>query len=179
MKGLLLLVVHNKLPVAFTIKDKFLLFGVLLARMLIIPLSFKHSALYTELALCLILLEALRLLLPIEYGYGVGNSLFLFGSLLNFTLKLLLSIKSVKLSIDILLKHLLLNLATLVDKLLLTLDLGTVCVEFTIFAPQGIVFHFKLLVVAALHLNLALTFVLTLEMSKTSVHLSTNLLRCL
>lgn len=170
---------HNEFPVALTIEDKFLLFGVLLTLMLIFPLRLKHGALVAELGLFLLNFKLLRALLPIEYSHGVGNSLLFLSSLLNLALELLLGIKCVKLSIDILLKHLLLNLATLVNKLLLTLDLGTVRVELTVFAPQGVVLHFKLLVVPALHLDLALILIFGLEMCEASVHLSTNLLRCL
>lgn len=78
-------------------------------------------------------------------------------------------------SVDLLFNHLLFNFAAFVNKLLLTLDLGTVRVELSVFLSKIIVLHFKLLVITTFHLVLALVLVFALQMLKALMHLSTHL----
>lgn len=176
-EGLLLLVVHDELPVALAVQNELLLFGVLGENFFLSPLTLEHFTLLYLLDLCLFLFNKFSFLLPLKHGKSVSNGLLLLSSFSNLTLKLLLSVECVKLRVDILLEHLLFNFATLVNKLLLALNLSSMSVEFGVLLSQGIVLHFELLVVAALHLFLALLLVLALELLETSVHLASNLLR--
>jgi len=128
------------------------------------------------LGFLLLYFDLLRLLLPVQYGQGVLNGLLLLGGLLDLTLKLLLSVEGVELGVDLFLEHLLFNFATLINELLLALNLSAVGVEFAILAAKGVILHFEPLVVATLHFSGALFFIFALEALESLVHLLADLL---
>jgi len=98
-------------------------------------------------------------------------------SFLDFTISLLLGIKFPEFSIDHLFVHLLLNLSSLVNELLLTLDSSSVGVEGLVFFAELISSRLESLVHASLDFSLAFFFTLALQVLHAFKHLGTDLLR--
>lgn len=98
-------------------------------------------------------------------------------SLCDFAFKLLLGVKGVQLRIDLFFEHALLNLAPLVNKLLLAFDLRTHNVELRVFLSQSIVAHLELLVELALDKSLAFILAIGFQLLQTLVHVLADLLR--
>ena len=79
------------------------------------PLLFQHGALDGKVGLVRFLNGLLGSLLPVEDSKRVGVKLCLLLGLSDFTLKFLLGVKRVELSVNLLLEHALLNLTALVN----------------------------------------------------------------
>ena len=169
-------VVSDQLQVSFTVEQEPLIGILLLLLLLNSPLLLEHGLLSLHEVLFLGTLHLAGLLLPLEHGHSVLNLLLLLTSLLHLTLKLFLGIKLPQLGVDLLFDHLLLNMASLVDQLLLALNSRTVVVELGIFLPQGVVLSLKLHVLATCNLISALLLTLLLQGLKTLEHLFTDLL---
>ena len=100
-------------------------------------------------------------------------------SLCDFAFELLLGIKGVQLRIDLFFEHALLNLAPLVNELLLAFDLRTHNVELRVFLSQSIVAHLELLVELALNESLAFILAIGFQLLQALVHVLPDLLRSL
>lgn len=100
-------------------------------------------------------------------------------SLRDLTFELFLGIKGVQLRIDLFFEHALLNLAPLVNELLLAFDLRTHNVEFRVFLSQSIVAHLELLVELALDESLAFFLAIGFQLLQALVHVLADLLRSL
>jgi len=121
-------------------------------------------------------LELTSLLLPVKHSHGVTNLLLLLPRFGHLTLELLLRIQLPQLRIHLLLDHLVLNLAALVDQLLLPLDGSTIVVELLVFLPQCVVRCLELHVLAPLDFADALSLTLRLQLGQPGEHLLTHLL---
>lgn len=88
----------------------------------------------------------------------------------NFALELLLGIERVQLSVDLLFKHALLDLAALIDELFLAFNLSSHNIEFRVFLAEGVVTHLELLIQLTLYECLALFFTIGLKRLKALVH---------
>ena len=117
------------------------------------------------------------LLLPVEDCHGVPDLLLLLTGLLHLTLQFLLCVKLPELGIDLLFEHLLLNITSLVNELLLTFDGRAIVVELGVFLAEGIVLSLELHVLAASHLICSLLLTLVFEGLEALEHLLTDLLR--
>lgn len=115
--------------------------------------------------------------LPVTDGHSVGHQSTLLSSFLDFTVGLLLSVKLPEFSVDHLFVHLRLNLSSLINELLLTLDLSSVSVELLVFFAELVSGGFESLVHASLDFSLTLIFTLALQVFHALKHLGTNLLR--
>ena len=118
-----------------------------------------------------------RVFLPVENRHGVPNLLLLLTSLLHLALQFLLSIELPQLSVDLLFEHFLLDIAPLVNELLLALDSRTIVIELGVFLAQGVILGLELHVLAAGHLICSLLLPLGLQGLKALEHLLTNLFR--
>ena len=174
-KKFLLLVMFNKSKVALTEQDMALFLNLLLALSLDLPLFLEHLTLGFQIEFVLILLLLLRGALPVQNCQSVCVELCLFFGFSDLALKFLLSVEGVKLGINLLLEHALLNLTTFVNQLLLALNLGTHYVELAILLSQGVVGHFEFLVELALDKGLAFGFTLSLKSLQTFKHCLTDL----
>ena len=169
-------VVSDQLQVALAIQNETLL-GILFLLLLFDgPLFAKHSLLLFDKLSLRATLDVACVLLPVQDSHGVLDLFLLFAGLSHLTLELLLSIELPKLSIDLLLHHLLLNVSSLVNKLLFTLDSSTIVVELLILTPEGVVLSLKLHVLTAGDLINALLLTLALQGLEPLEHLLTNLL---
>ena len=117
------------------------------------------------------------LLLPVEDRHGVSDLLLLLTGFLHLTLQFLLCVKLPELSVDLLFKHLLLNITSLINELLLAFDGRAIVVELGVLLAECIVLSLELHVLAASHLICSLLFTLVLEGLETFEHLLTDLLR--
>jgi hypothetical protein len=117
--------VLHELDVAFSIQNLALSFELLFFFLVECPLSLEHFSFSSKEILFVFSIHFSGLLLPFKNGKGIRRDFLFFDLLLNFALKFLLSIKLVQLSIYLLFHHLLLDIATLVNQLLFTLDLRT------------------------------------------------------
>ena len=142
-------VMANKLQVSFAVKKESLVGISLLLLLFNRPLLLEHGLLSLDKICLLLSLNLTGVLLPVKDGHGVFNLLLLLASLSHLSFELLLGIKLPELSVNLLLKHLLLDVAALVDQLLLALDSGTIVVELGIFFAKSVVFSLELGVLAA------------------------------
>ena len=142
-------VMANKLQVSFAVKKESLVGISLLLLLFNRPLLLEHGLLSLDKICLLLSLNLTGVLLPVKDGHGVFNLLLLLTSLSHLSFELLLGIKLPELSVNLLLKHLLLDVAALVDQLLLALDSGTIVVELGIFFAKSVVFSLELGVLAA------------------------------
>ena len=117
------------------------------------------------------------LLLPVEDCHGVPDLLLLLTGLLHLTLQFLLCVKLPELGIDLLFEHLLLNITSLINELLLAFDGRAIVVELGVFLAEGIVLSLELHVLAASHLICSLLLTLVFEGLEAFKHLLTDLLR--
>ena len=169
-------VVRNELKIALTVQQESLLSVGLLLLFLYSPLGAEHGLfLLDELGL-LLSLEISGVLLPVQDSHGVLNLLLLLPSLCHFSLLLLLGVEGPKLSIDLLFDHLLLNLASLVNELLLALNGRSIVVELLVLIPQRVICHLELHVLSPLHFGLTFSLSLTLQVGQSLEHLLTDLL---
>ena len=95
-------------------------------------------------------LDLSGILLPVENCHRVLDFLLLLPGLRHLSLKLFLGVQLPQLGVHLLLHHLLLNVSSLVDELLLTLDGGTIIVKLGIFFSQSIVFGLEFHVLTSL-----------------------------
>ena len=172
-------VVADQLEVSLAVEKESLFSILLLLLLLDDPLLAKHSLLLLDEFLLLLALDLPRVPLPVENGHGVTNLLLLLASLSHLSFELLLGVQLPELSIDLLLKHLLLDLAALIDQLLLPLDGSSVVVELSILASQSIILRLEFGILAAGDLIIALSLTLGLQGLQTLKHLLTHLLRSL
>ena len=84
-------------------------------------------------------------------------------------------VQLVKLSINLLFKHLLFDVTALINELLLTLYLRSKNIELGVLLSQSIVLHFELLVKTALHFCLAFSFTLSFKSLKSFKHVLAHL----
>lgn len=174
-KELLLLVVLDEAKVTFTDEDLALFLAHSLTFGFGGPLGLEHVAFNCGLHFLLVNAGLFGLLLPVKYSKGISVELLLFFCLSDFALELLLGIERVQLSIDLLFKHALLDLAALIDELLLTLNLSSHNIEFRVFLAEGVVTHLELLIQLTLNEGLALLFTISLKRLKALVHALANL----
>ena len=175
-KLLLSSVVSDQLQVALAIQNETLLSILLLLLLFDGPLFAKHSLLlFDELSLGATL-NITSVLLPVEHGHRVLDLFLLLTGLSHLTLELFLSIELPELSVDLLLHHFLLDVPSLVNKLLFTLDGSTIVVELLILTPEGVILSLKLHVLTAGDLINALLLTLALQGLEPLEHLLTNLL---
>jgi hypothetical protein len=151
----LLLIVFKKTQISFPIQD--LAFPLNLSLLLLVqgPLSLKHLTFDCSQIFVLISVHFTCLLLPFEHGKSVSCKCFLFLGLLNLAFKFLLSVKLIQLGVDLLFHHLLLNITSLINKLLFSFNLSSHNIKLSVLLPKRVVLHFKLLVKTSLHLGLA------------------------
>lgn len=178
-EGFLGVVVLDEFEVTFFVKQKTLPFGFALLFGLSLPLVVKHLLFLTSSVSFTSSLIVTLLLLPVEHTHSVTNELLLFFGFFNFTLELFLSIKFPKLSVNLLFHHLRFNFTSLINQLLLSFDLGTICVETGVFLSELIVCGLESLVETAFNFFLSLLFTFTLKELETFKHLLTDLLRSL
>jgi len=117
------------------------------------------------------------LLLPIKHSHRVLNLLLLLTSFSHFAFEFLLCIKLPELGIDLLFKHLLLDGASLINKLLLPLDRSSVVVELGVLLAQSVVRALEEHVLTAGHLVVPFLLALCLQGLQALEHLLTDLLR--
>jgi len=172
-----LFVVSNEVLVALSVELKLLGLHIFLLSSFDLPLVFKHALLFVSQFSLFLTLNLSGVSLPVADSHSIGDKRFLGVGLLNFTVDLLLSIELPELGVDHLFIHLGLELSSLIDELLLTLDLSSVSIELLIFFAELIGGGFKSLVHASLDFGLALSFTLALQVIQTLKHLTTDLLR--
>jgi len=163
MEGTLSFVVGDEVLVALSVESEHLLLHVLLLSSFNSPLLFKHSLLLFSQFSFLLTLDLSGVSLPVADSHSILNQGLLGLSLLDLTVSLLLSVKLPEFSVDHLFFHLLLELSSLINELLLALDLGTMSVELLIFFAELIGGGLKSLVHASLHLSPAFFFTLALQ----------------
>ena len=129
----------DKFEVTLTIEQELLISVTLLLSLLDGPLLAKHILFLCDEFLFLCSLDLPRILLPVKNSHSVPDLLLLFTSLSHLSFEFLLSIELPELSVDLFLHHFPLNVATLVDELLLTLDSSSVVVELGVLLSQGVI----------------------------------------
>lgn len=163
MEGTLSFVMSNKVLVALSVESELLLFHVFLLSSFNCPLLFKHGLLFLSQFVFLLTLDLSGVSLPVADSHSILDQGLLGLSLLDFTVGLLLSVKLPEFSVDHLFFHLLLELSSLINELLLTLDLSSVSVELLIFFAELIGGGLESLVHASLHFSSTFFFTLTLQ----------------
>ena len=176
-KRLLCGIVADQLEVPLAVEQESLLSILLLLLLLDGPLFTKHCLLVTDQVLFLLALRFTRILLPVEDCHGVPDLFLFLTCLLHLALQLLLSVQLPQLSVNLLFEHLLLNITSLVNELLLALDGRTIVVELGIFLAERVIRGLELHVLAASHLICSLLLSLVLQGLQTFKHLLTDLLR--
>ena len=129
----------DKFEVTLTIEQELLISVTLLLSLLNGPLLAKHILFLCDEFLFLCSLDLPRILLPVKNSHSVSDLLLLFTSLSHLSFEFLLSIELPELSVDLFLHHFPLNVATLVDELLLTLDSSSIVVELGVLLSQGVI----------------------------------------
>lgn len=137
-------VMGDQLQVSLAVKKESLVSIKLLLLLFNGPLLLKHSLLILDEFRLLLSLHLTGVFLPIKNGHGISDLLLLLTSLSHLPFELLLSVKLPELGVHLLLKHLLLDIAALVDQLLLALDSGTIVVELGIFFTESVIFGLEL-----------------------------------
>ena len=169
-------VMGNQLQVSLAVKKESLVSIKLLLLLFDRPLLLKHGLLVLDEISLLLSLHLTGVFLPVKNGHGISDLLLLLTSLSHLSFELLLSVELPELGVHLLLKHLLLDIAALVDQLLLTLDSGTIVVELGIFFAESVIFGLELRVLAAGNLIGALLLALALEELEAIEHLLSDLL---
>ena len=170
-------IVCNEFKITLTIEHELLFVVPLLFLLLDGPLLSEHGLLLLHQLLVLLTLRLSRVLLPVQHLHRVPDLLLLFLGLSNLPLKLLLSIKLPKLRVDLLFKHLLLNVSSLINQLLFALNGSSIVVELLILLPQRVVLLLKLHVLPSRHLIGPLLLSLRFEHLESLEHLLPDLLR--
>lgn len=142
-------VVLNELEVALAIKQKLLVSVLLLFLLFNGPLLAEHDLLLGYEALFLLALHSPRVLLPVEHSHRVLDLLLLLAGLGHLALELLLGIQLPELGIDLFFHHLALDVAPLVNQLLLALNGSSIVVEFSVFLSQSVVLGLEFHVLTA------------------------------
>ena len=137
-------VMGNQLQVSLAVKKESLVSIKLLLLLFDRPLLLKHGLLILDEISLLLSLHLTGVFLPVKNGHGISDLLLLLTSLSHLSFELLLSVELPELGVHLLLKHLLLDIAALVDQLLLTLDSGTIVVELGIFFAESVIFGLEL-----------------------------------
>ena len=172
-------VVRDELEIALTVQKESLLSVGLLLLFLDGPLGTEHGLFFLDELSLLLSLEIPGVLLPVQDSHGVLDFVLLLPGFGHFSFLLLLGVEGPKLSVDLLLDHLLLDLASLVDELLLALNSRSIVVELLVLISQRVVGHLELHVLSSLHLGLTFGFSLSLQVGQSLEHLLTDLLWCL
>ncbi len=167
----------NQLQVALTVQKETLLGIHLLFLLFNSPLLTEHGLLSLDEVLLSTTLHLTSILLPVKDGHRVTNLFLLLTGFSHLALELFLGIELPKLGIHLLFQHLVFDVASLVNQLLLTLDGCTIVVEFGVFAAQGVILSLELHVLAACHFVVALLLTLGLQCLQALEHLFTDLLR--
>ena len=163
MEGSLSFVVSNKVLVTLSVESKHLAFHFLLLSSFICPLLFEHSPLLLSQFSFLLTLDLSSVSLPVTDSHSILDQGLLGLSLLDLTVSLLLSVELPEFSVDHFLFHLLFKLPSLINELLLTLNLSTMSVELLVLFAELISSGLKSLVHASLHLSPAFFFTLALQ----------------
>jgi len=171
------LVVGDEILVALSVQSKTLCFHVFLLGSFISPLGSEHASFFVSQFSFLLTLDLSGVSLPVTDGHGVGYQRFLGSGFLDLTVGLLLGVEFPKLSVDHLFIHLRLELSSLVNELLLTLNGSSVCVEHLIFLAELISSGLESLVHAPVDFSLTLVFTLALQVFHALKHLGTDLFR--
>ena len=137
-------VMGNQLQVSLAVKKESLVSIKLLLLLFDRPLLLKHGLLILDEISLLLSLHLTGVFLPVKNGHGISDLLLLLTSLSHLSFELLLSVELPELGVHLLLKHLLLDIAALVDQLLLALDSGTIVVELGIFFAESVIFGLEL-----------------------------------
>ena len=137
-------VMGNQLQVSLAVKKESLVSIKLLLLLFDRPLLLKHGLLILDEISLLLSLHLTGVFLPVKNGHGISDLLLLLTSLSHLSFELLLSVELPELGVHLLLKHLLLDIAALVDQLLLALDSGTIVVELGIFFAKSVIFGLEL-----------------------------------
>ena len=137
-------VMGNQLQVSLAVKKESLVSIKLLLLLFDRPLLLKHGLLVLDEIGLLLSLHLTGVFLPVKNGHGISDLLLLLTSLSHLSFELLLSVELPELGVHLLLKHLLLDIAALVDQLLLALDSGTIVVELGIFFAESVIFGLEL-----------------------------------
>jgi len=169
-------VMGNQLQVSLAVKKESLVSIKLLLLLFDRPLLLKHGLLILDEISLLLSLHLTGVFLPVKNGHGISDLLLLLTSLSHLSFELLLSVELPELGVHLLLKHLLLDIAALVDQLLLALDSGTIVVELGIFFAESVIFGLELRVLAAGNLIGTLLLALALEELEAIEHLLSDLL---
>jgi len=170
-------VVADEILVALSVESKTLRFHVFLLGSFFGPLVSEHASFFVSQFSFLLTLDLSSVSLPVTDGHSVGYQRFLSSGFLNLTVGLLLGVEFPKLSVDHLFIHLRLELSSLVNELLLTLNGSSVGVEYLIFLAELISSRLESLVHASVDLSLTLVFTLALQVLHTLKHLGTDLFR--
>jgi len=170
-------VVLNELEVALAIEQE-LLIGVLLLLLLLDgPLLSEHVLLLGHEALLLIALHLPRILLPVEHGHRILDLLLLLAGFGHLALELLLGVQLPELGVYLFFHHLALDVAPLVNQLLLTLNGSSIVVELSVFLSQSVVLGLEFHVLATGDLISPFLLSFVLQGLKPFKHFITDLLR--
>lgn len=170
-------VVLDQLQVALPIQNEPLVSANFLFLLFNGPLLAEHGLFLADEGLFLCALDISCLLLPVKDGHRVFDFLLLLTGLRHLTLQLFLGIELPQLRVHLFLHHLLLNVPSLVNQLLLTLNSRSVIVKLLVFTAERVIFGLELHVLAASDLIVSLLLALALEHLQSLVHLLANLLR--
>ena len=170
-------IVRDEFQIALTIQHELLLIIPLLLLLLNGPLLAQHGLLAPNKLLLLIPMQLSSLLLPVQHGHSIPDLLLLLLRLAHLPLELLLSVELPKLRVNLLLQHLLLYIAPLVDELFLALNGRTIVVKLLVLLPQRVILLLELHVLATGDLISPLLLALGFEHLQPLEHLLTDLLR--
>ena len=170
-------IMRDEFQIALTIQHELLFVIPLLFLLLDGPLIAQHGLLAPNKLLLLIPMQLSSLLLPVQHGHSIPDLLLLLLRLAHLPLKLLLSVELPKLRVNLLLQHLLLYIAPLVDELFLALNGRTIVVKLLVLLPQRVILLLELHVLATGDLISPLLLALGFEHLQPLEHLLTDLLR--
>lgn len=169
----------NKSEVSLSVENVTVLLQSFFFFLFGLPLILEHLALSFNLLLIMFSCNFFVVFLPIKDGKSISVKLLLLFGFSDLTFNFLLGIEWVKLGVNLLFEHALLNLSALVNQLFLTFDLSSHNIELRVFFSQRIVGHFETLVKFALDQLRPFLLSLSFESLKTFEHGCSNLLRSL
>jgi len=172
----LFLIKLDELDVPLSVQHKSLVLQVLFFFSLYIPLLVQHLSFIMLQVLVLAELLLSLVLLPVQNLNSFLTCLFLFLELLSFSLNFLLLVKFPQLSVNLLLHNVLLHLTSLVNELLLPLNLAAIILESSFVESQVIVGSSESLLKSPLDLFVSLGNPLFLELLESDSHLLPDLL---
>jgi hypothetical protein len=139
------------------------------------PLALEHVSLLSSQFSFFLILESSSVLLPVQNGHCIFDVSFLVSFLLEFAFHFLLSIKVPELSVHFFFLPCLFKLARFVNKLLFTLHLSSISVEFPIFLSELVSCSFKVFLKSSVDFCLSLCFTFLLQVGHSLEHLLANL----